>query len=94
MAGTNFNQGRISIRCWIHKETPYLTLTGKLWGDFRWYLLENGLRYNGTALYTGRCYNGTWLYYSVMAVKVAYRLEVSNIRRTKFQNLNVSRLVS
>ena len=33
------------------KGTPYLTLTGKLWGVFCAYLWENWLSYNGTALY-------------------------------------------
>ena len=28
------NWGRISIRCWIHKRPPYLTLTGELWVSF------------------------------------------------------------
>ena len=31
-------------------DTPYLALTGELWGVFREYLSENRLRYNGTAL--------------------------------------------
>ena len=33
------------------KDTPYLALTGELWGVFCEYLRENQLRYNGTALY-------------------------------------------
>ena len=33
------------------KDTPYLALTGELWGVFREYLWENWPRYNGTALY-------------------------------------------
>ena len=33
------------------KDTPYFTITGKLWGIFCEYLWENWLRYNGTALY-------------------------------------------
>ena len=28
------NSGRISIRCWIPKDTPYLALTGVLWEVF------------------------------------------------------------
>ena len=38
------------------KDTPYLTLTGELWGVFWEYLWEKWLRYNGTALYAG-CYH-------------------------------------
>ena len=34
------------------KETPYLALTGELWGVFCEYLWENWPRYNGTALYS------------------------------------------
>ena len=33
------------------KDTPYLALTGELWGVFCEYLWENWPRYNGTALY-------------------------------------------
>ena len=33
------------------KDTPYLALTGELWGVFCEYLWENQPRYNGTALY-------------------------------------------
>ena len=33
------------------KYTPYLTLTGELWGVFCGFLSENWPRYNGTALY-------------------------------------------
>ena len=33
------------------KDTPYLTLIGKLWGFFCQYLWENWPRYNSTALY-------------------------------------------
>ena len=33
------------------KDTPYLALTGELWGVFCEYLRENQPRYNGTALY-------------------------------------------
>ena len=33
------------------KDTPYLDLTGELWGVFCEYLSENQPRYNGTALY-------------------------------------------
>ena len=33
------------------KDTPYLALSGELWGDFSEYLWENWPRYNGTALY-------------------------------------------
>ena len=33
------------------KDTPYLALTGELWGVFCEYLWENQLCYNGTALY-------------------------------------------
>ena len=33
------------------KDTPYLALTGDLWGVFCEYLWENQPRYNGTALY-------------------------------------------
>ena len=33
------------------KDTPYLALTGELWGDFCKYFWENWPRYNGTALY-------------------------------------------
>ena len=33
------------------KDTPYLALTGELWGVFCEYLRENQQRYNGTALY-------------------------------------------
>ena len=33
------------------KETPYLGLTGELWGLFCEYLWENWPRFNGTALY-------------------------------------------
>ena len=32
------------------KDTPYLALTGELWGVFSEYFLENWPRYNGTAL--------------------------------------------
>ena len=32
------------------KDTPYLTLTGELWGVFCEYLSENWPRYNGTTL--------------------------------------------
>ena len=42
---------RISIRCWIHKDTPYLALTGELWGIFCEYLWENWPRFNSTAPY-------------------------------------------
>ena len=45
------NWGRISIRYWIHKGTPYLALTGELWGVFCKYLWEKWPRYNGTALH-------------------------------------------
>ena len=45
------NCGRVSITCWMHKDTPYLALTGELWGVFCEYLRENWPRYNGTALY-------------------------------------------
>ena len=33
------------------KDTPYLALTGELWGVFCEYLWENQPRYNGTPLY-------------------------------------------
>ena len=33
------------------KDTPYLALTGELWGVFSEYFWENWPRYNGTALY-------------------------------------------
>ena len=33
------------------QKTPYLALTGELWGVFCEYLWENWLHYNGTALY-------------------------------------------
>ena len=33
------------------KDTPYLAVTGVLWGVFCEYLWENWQRYNGTALY-------------------------------------------
>ena len=33
------------------KDTPYLALTGELWGVFRDDFGENRLRYNGTTLY-------------------------------------------
>ena len=33
------------------KDTPYLALTGELWGVFCEYFFENLLRYNGTELY-------------------------------------------
>ena len=33
------------------KDTPYLALTGDLWGVFCEYLWKNWPRYNGTALY-------------------------------------------
>ena len=45
------NWSRIWIRRWIHKDTPYLALTGEIWGVFCGYLWENWPRYNGTALY-------------------------------------------
>ena len=45
------NSGRISVRCWIQKDTSYLALTGELWGVFCKYFGENWPRYNGTALY-------------------------------------------
>ena len=32
-------------------DTPYLALTGKVWGVYREYFGENWPRYNGTALY-------------------------------------------
>ena len=32
-------------------DTPYLTLTGELWGVYYENFEENGPRYNGTALY-------------------------------------------
>ena len=35
----------------LTKDTPYLALTGELWGVFCEYLWENLLCYNGTALY-------------------------------------------
>ena len=38
------------------KDTPYLALTGELWGVFCEYLWENQPRYNGTALYFPRGY--------------------------------------
>ena len=53
------NWDRISIRCWITKDTPYLALTGELRGIFCEYMWENWPRYNGTALYIGSA-----LYYS------------------------------
>ena len=28
------NWGRISNRCWTHKDTPYIAVTGALWGVF------------------------------------------------------------
>ena len=33
------------------KDTPYLALTGELWGVLSEYLWENQPRYNGTSLY-------------------------------------------
>ena len=45
------NWGRISIRCWVHKNIPYLTLTGELWGVFCEYLWENWQHHNRTILY-------------------------------------------
>ena len=33
------------------KHTPYLALTGELWGVFHEYFGENWPRYNGTTLY-------------------------------------------
>ena len=35
------NWGKISIRCWIHKDTPYLALLGELCGVFCEYSWEN-----------------------------------------------------
>ena len=55
------NSGKISIRCWIHKRHPYLTLMGELWGVVCEYLLENGLCYNSTALHLyGNEFDLTW----------------------------------
>ena len=51
------NWGRILFTCWIHINTPYLALTGELWGVFCEYLWENLPRYNGTALYYDRSYS-------------------------------------
>ena len=39
----------------ITKDTPYLALTGELWGVYCKGLGENGPRYNGTALYLYNC---------------------------------------
>ena len=44
------NWGRIPMRSWIQKDTPYLALTGELCGVFCECLWENGPRYNGTTL--------------------------------------------
>ena len=44
---------KICIRCYIKKDTPYLALTGELWGVFCEDFGENWPRYNGTALYVG-----------------------------------------
>ena len=45
------NDCRNSIRCWIQKSTPYLTLMGELWGAFCEYFLENWPCYNPITLY-------------------------------------------
>ena len=45
------NRGRISRRDWIHKNTPYLALTGELSGVFCGYFCENWPRHNGKVLY-------------------------------------------
>ena len=44
------NGGRISIRVWATKDTPYFALTGELWDVFCEYIGEIWPRYNGTAL--------------------------------------------
>ena len=39
-----------------HKaDTPYLAITGELWGICCEDIKENWLHYNGTALYAGSC---------------------------------------
>ena len=43
--------GRIQIRVWTWKDTPYLTLTGKLWCAFCKDFEENRPHYNNTTLY-------------------------------------------
>ena len=48
------NWGRILIRCWIHKNIPYLVLTVELWCVCCEYLWENWLRYDRTTLYLER----------------------------------------
>ena len=35
----------------LSRDTPYLALTGELWGVCSEHFKENSLRYNGTALY-------------------------------------------
>ena len=37
-------------------DTPYLTLTGEIWGIYRDYVEENWPRDNGTALYINSVY--------------------------------------
>ena len=52
--------GKICIRNDIHK-SPYIALTGELWGVFCEEFGENWPRYNGIALYVPLdLYNGAW----------------------------------
>ena len=44
------------------KNTPYLALTGEIWGVFCEYFWENWPHYNGTALYTVVCHYNTVQY--------------------------------
>ena len=50
----NINQ-HLNSQNW---DTPYLPLTGKLWGVYCEGLKENWHHYISTSLYTGSCYDG------------------------------------
>ena len=45
-------QAEYQSDAWSTKDTPYLALTGELWGVFCEYLSENLPSYNGTTLYS------------------------------------------
>ena len=48
----NFDKSTHYVALWTHKDTPYLALSGELWGVFYEYFNRNWLCYKGFLLYS------------------------------------------
>ena len=73
------------VRTWpqveLTKETPYLALTGELWGVVCEELGENWPRYNGTALYASVSWPTWWfVFFIIQQVITQINIGLSRIK--------------